>query len=88
MLIARAIENQAFVLGVNRVGRDPGLNYGGGSLAVSPTGEILAEGDASERVLSVAIDPAEVRRWREKFPAWRDRKDWLQPGVPGFPGVR
>ncbi|MGE4196622.1 MAG: nitrilase-related carbon-nitrogen hydrolase, partial [Phycisphaerales bacterium] len=41
LLIARAIENQAFVVGVNRTGSDPALTYSGGSIAVGPKGEIL-----------------------------------------------
>lgn len=74
LLIARAIENQAFVFGANRVGRDPALAYAGGSLIVSPKGDVLAEGDDRERVVSAAIDPAQVQEWRAEFPAWRDRK--------------
>jgi len=72
LLVARAIENQAFVLGVNRTGRDPTANYLGGSVAIGPRGEVLGELDSREAVLSVEIDPGEVRRWREKFPAWKD----------------
>jgi predicted amidohydrolase len=87
LLLARAIENQAFVLGVNRVGADPPgtngalgqpLQYAGGSLAVSPTGEVLGELNDREGVLSVEIDPGAVTRWREKFPAWKDRRRDLQ----------
>ncbi len=80
LLIARAIENQAFVLGVNRVGRDPpgptgaGLAYAGGSIAVVPTGEVLGELGDAEGVLSVEIDARLVRAWREKFPAWKDAR--------------
>lgn len=79
LLIARAIENQAFVFGVNRVGQDPngafgnGLEYIGGSIVVGPTGDVLGELGAEEAVLSVEIDPGAVKRWREKFPAWKDR---------------
>jgi len=72
LAIARAIENQAFVLAVNRVGQDPHLAYAGGSIAVGPKGEILAEGDDRARVLSVPIDVETVRAWRSEFPAWRD----------------
>ena len=78
LLIARAIENQAYVLGVNRVGSDPdttekpGLKYGGGSIVVSPKGEIIGELGDQPSVLSVAIDPKEVKRWRDVFPAWKD----------------
>lgn len=73
LLIARAIENQAFVLGVNRSGADPALRYAGGSLVISPLGEVLAEAGEEERVLECPIDAEAVRRWRGKFPAWRER---------------
>lgn len=72
LLIARAIENQAFVLAANRTGSDPNARYLGGTIAINPRGEVLGELDAREGVLSVEIDPADVRTWREKFPAWRD----------------
>ncbi len=72
LLIARAIENQAFVLAVNRTGRDPHLNYVGGSIALGPRGEVLGELTAEEAVLSVEVDAREVHAWREKFPAWKD----------------
>jgi predicted amidohydrolase len=74
LLIARAIENQAFVLGVNRTGRDPTLEYAGGTIAIGPRGDILGELGPVQGVLSVDIDASETRRWREKFPAWRDIK--------------
>jgi predicted amidohydrolase len=82
LLLARAIENQAFVLGVNRTGRDPTLNYVGGSIAVGPRGEVLGELGAEEGVLSVEVDPRDVRAWREKFPAWRDLKLMPAGSVP------
>lgn len=80
LLIARAIENQAFVLGVNRTGSDPTLKYAGGSIAVGPQGEVLGELDARQAVLSVDINPREVRSWREKFPAWKDRRIQIANG--------
>ncbi len=52
LLVARAIENQAYVVGVNRVGSDPHAPYGGASLIVGPRGEILAQGSAAAEVLS------------------------------------
>ena len=79
LLIARAIENQAFVLGVNRTGQDPNVKYAGGSIAVGPRGEILGELAEEEGVLSVECDPREVRAWREKFPAWKDVKVSFMP---------
>lgn len=82
LLIARAIENQAYMLGVNRVGDDPTpLHYPGASLAVGPRGDVLGEGDDRERVVSVEIDPREVSRWRERFPAVRDRAK-IERAVP------
>jgi predicted amidohydrolase len=72
LLIARAIENQAFVFGVNRTGRDPNVTYAGGSIAVSPRGEILGELGPEEAPLSAEVNVQDLRNWREKFPAWRD----------------
>jgi len=74
LAIARAIENQAFVLGVNRCGSDPHLRYAGGSIAVDPQGEILGELGSEQDVLSVEIEPARVREWRELFPALGDAR--------------
>lgn len=78
LLIARAIENQAYVLGVNRCGSDPHLSYAGGTIALDPMGEVLGELGADEGVLSVDVDAAALRSWREKFPALKDRVDWLK----------
>lgn len=69
--IARAIENQAFVLSVNRCGRDPALEYAGGSIAIGPRGDVLGELGAAPGVLSVEIDIKDLRSWRAVFPAWR-----------------
>ncbi|MGP1272140.1 MAG: nitrilase-related carbon-nitrogen hydrolase [Phycisphaerales bacterium] len=74
LVIARAIENQAFVFAVNRVGSDPHLRYAGGSIVVGPRGEVLGELGDEPGVLTVEVDPAAVTRWREVFPAWRDRR--------------
>lgn len=73
LLIARAIENQAFVLGANRCGSDPHLEYPGASIAVDPRGRVVGEAGSGEEVLSVEVDPREVIGWREEFPAWKDR---------------
>jgi omega-amidase len=74
LAIARAIENQAYMLAANRTGNDPSLEYIGGSIAISPRGDVLGELGPDPGVLSIPIDAAEPRRWREKFPAWRDIK--------------
>ncbi|MEM1329800.1 MAG: nitrilase-related carbon-nitrogen hydrolase [Planctomycetota bacterium] len=73
LLIARAIENQAFVLGVNRCGSDPHLGYAGGSLAIGPKGDVLGELGQDPGVLSIELDPESVRAWRTEFPALEDR---------------
>src|SRR5437867_8428844 len=55
LLQARAIENQAYVAGVNRCGTDPKLTYNGRSLVVSPSGEILSDAGTAETVLSAEL---------------------------------
>ena len=74
LLRARAIENQAFVAGVNRVGDGGRLHYAGDSAGISPLGETLAEGDDRERVLFFDADPAAVEKLRSRFPALKDRR--------------
>ena len=79
LLIARAIENQAFVVGVNRVGADPDHKYGGESLIVSPQGDILADAGSNSGVISAEIDSRTTTNWRKTFPALADhRPDLLQ----------
>ncbi len=72
LLAARAIENQAYVAGVNRVGSDPFNAYAGRTAVYGPRGERLAAGDDAEGFVRAAVDPAAVRQWREEFPALRD----------------
>lgn len=72
LLVARAIENQAWVLGVNRCGTDPHLSYSGGTIAVDPKGSVAGELDGEEGVLSVNVSRAAVSAWRREFPAWQD----------------
>jgi len=72
MLIARAIENQAYVVGVNRTGADPRIEYVGGSSIVSPQGEVVAEAGEEDCVLQIDLDLDALRDWRHTFPALRD----------------
>jgi predicted amidohydrolase len=74
LLRARAIENQAYVAGVNRVGDGGRLHYAGDSAVISPLGETLAEGDDQGRVLFCDIDPEGVSKLRARFPALEDRR--------------
>lgn len=73
LLRARAIENQAYVIGVNRIGSDPHLDFPGRSLIISPRGEIIADAGDAEMVLTAKLEIAAVREWRSDFPAQDDR---------------
>jgi omega-amidase len=80
LLQARAIENQAFVVGVNRVGSDPKLPYGGRSLVIDPRGEILFDAGDAAGLHPVSINASAARAWRATFPALKDiRADLLPP---------
>src|SRR5262249_259988 len=69
------IENQAYVVGVNRVGEGGGLAYAGDSAVIGPFGEELADGaDLGEAVLLADVDPAHVAEGRERFPFLQDRR--------------
>lgn len=72
LLQARAIENQAFVLGVNRIGRDPFYEYPGRSVLVNADGEILADGQGEETVISGVLDLAALAKYRAGLPFLRD----------------
>jgi predicted amidohydrolase len=77
LLVARAIENQAYVFAANRCGTDPSHVYAGGSVAIDPLGVRLVEADAEEQIVSLAFDRARLDEWRAKFGALRDRRDSL-----------
>jgi predicted amidohydrolase len=72
LLQARAIENQAYVAGVNRCGDDPKLKYSGRSLIVSPHGDILADAGDGEKVIGAELDLPGLIKWRADFPALKD----------------
>ena len=74
LLRARAIENQAYVVGVNRVGTGGGLDYSGDSAIIDPLGEILATGAGGETVLFADLDPAHVASTRDHFRFLQDRR--------------
>lgn len=85
--IARAIENQAFVIACNRVGEEPNARYAGGSLVVAPDGEVLAEAGSGTCTLRATLDPTRVREWRAKFPALRDIDRTLLGQIPARTGA-
>jgi predicted amidohydrolase len=73
LLRARAIENQAYVVGVNRVGSGGGMDYGGDSAIVDPLGQVLASAADIETVLTADVDPALVAKVRAELPFIEDR---------------
>lgn len=75
LLRARAIENQAYVVGCNRVGVGGGLEYSGDSMIIDPLGAVLAGGDPGAQTLTAEVDPAHVASVRAKFPFLRDRRE-------------
>lgn len=77
LLKARAIENQCFIIGVNRSGDGGGLSYNGDSMVVSPLGEVLAHMDGGSGITVVDIDLSEVDAYRSSFPVKADRKPEL-----------
>jgi predicted amidohydrolase len=74
LLQARAIENQAYVVGCNRVGEGGGLAYSGDSRIIDPTGELLATASRREAILVTEVDAAVVADTRERFRFLQDRR--------------
>ena len=74
LLRARAIENQAYVVGVNRVGTGGGLDYSGDSAIIDPIGEVLATGSGVETVLIADLHPDVVASTRDHFRFLQDRR--------------
>ena len=73
LLTARAIENQCYVAGVNRVGTDPSNEYCGGSRIIDPYGIIMAEcTDGKEMEVTVDVDMDILEAFRAKFPVLKD----------------
>jgi predicted amidohydrolase len=77
LLLARAIENQCFVAGVNRTGEDGnGLAHSGDSMMLGPLGEIFYHGRAAEEVFTMTLEKEHLIETRKKFPFWRDADDF------------
>lgn len=74
LLLARAIENQAYVVGVNRVGDGGKLHYTGDSRVIDPLGRVLASGSEQETLLLADIDADVVAETRRALPFMRDRR--------------
>lgn len=73
LLQARAIENQSYVVGVNRVGKDGNeIDYAGDSMIIDPLGEILYQKKDEEDVFTITLEKDHLQTVREKFPFWKD----------------
>ncbi|MGE5702882.1 MAG: carbon-nitrogen family hydrolase [Clostridia bacterium] len=77
LLIARAIENQMYVVACNRVGDDPKSTFCGHSMVIDPWGEIIAEGLQQEEIITAQIDLSVVDEVRGKIPVFDDRRTSL-----------
>ena len=74
LLRARAIENQAYVVGANRVGEGGALTYAGDSVIIDPLGDVIADAGEAECIVTADVDPARVSALRTRFPFLADRR--------------
>jgi predicted amidohydrolase len=73
LLQARAIENQSYVIGLNRVGNDGNnIYHSGDSMIIDPLGEILYHGVAKEDIFTITLHKETLTDIRQRFPFWRD----------------
>jgi omega-amidase len=73
LLQARAIENQCYVVGVNRVGNDGNKIYhAGDSMVIDPLGEIVYHKKDEEDIFTVTLQSSHLEKIRERFPFWKD----------------
>ena len=77
LLIARAIENQCYVIACNRTGQDPNNQFAGHSMIVDPWGEVIAEAGSEQEVLTGEIHLDLVQEIRNQIPIFQDRKPEL-----------
>lgn len=73
LLRARAIENQCYVIGANRIGNDPNCHYNGGTTIINPYGK--ADATATDDAVAVVTSPLDIERlqaFRQKFPVLHD----------------
>lgn len=73
LLCARAIENQCYVIGVNRVGKDGNdIYHSGDSMVIDPLGEVLYHMAEEEDIFTIALQKEYLETVRSKFPFWKD----------------
>ena len=77
LLQARAIENQAYVAGVNRVGNDGhNIYHSGDSMIIDPLGEVLYHNSREEDIFTYTFQKDKLEEARSRFPFWRDADDF------------
>ncbi len=77
LLCARAIENQCFVIGTNRVGTDGNnIYHSGNSLVIDPLGEVLYHMADDEDIFTITLQKERIEEVRTKFPFWKDADDF------------
>ncbi|MDG6773438.1 nitrilase-related carbon-nitrogen hydrolase [Thiomicrorhabdus sp. ZW0627] len=75
LLQARAIENQCYVVGVNRIGEDGnGLHYSGGSMVIDPFGEVLSHAGPEQVCQMTEFPVSKVKQIRDRYPFLKDKK--------------
>ncbi len=74
LLRARAIENQVFVIGCNRVGSDGKHQYGGRSAIIDPTGKTLAQAEDTAQLIDSELDLAQIKKARSELPLLKSRR--------------
>ncbi len=78
LLRARAIENQCYVIGVNRIGVDGnGINHSGDSMIIDPIGDILYTCADRDELYSFTLDPSHLQDTRARFPFLRDSDGFM-----------
>ncbi|WP_347297721.1 carbon-nitrogen family hydrolase [Dolosigranulum savutiense] len=77
LLQARAIENQLFIIGVNRVGNSPSEEFNGHSCIIDPLGNIIISIDNQEAVRTIDIDLSTIESLRKSMPIFSDRRTML-----------
>lgn len=77
LLKARAIENQCYVIGINRVGVGKGLRYNGKSIFVSPDGKILNEISEKEILIIKELEINKIKKVKDQFDIKIDRREEL-----------
>lgn len=78
LLTARAIENQCYVIGVNRTGTDGNdIFYNGDSMVIDPLGEIIYQKAKEEDIFTITLTKEKLEEVRTKFPFWKDGDHFL-----------